>query len=180
MNEWTVAKISQPPSFYLLHWSWKQQVHLKYLYLHTCHIPENSNPNYHCFGQLKSHSSHCSWGCFCFEGEENLLEFVSADLPSPKQTNWAKEGQCWTTTDVHQVHDTGAGEDCPHCTSAHQEGSGLQCGYLHHWREMKLSSYRIHFLLSCRNMYNAVIEMHMLLQTVCYSFIIQFFCFLSL
>ena len=40
----TVAKISQPPPLYLLHWSWRQQVHLKYLYLHTCHIPENSNP----------------------------------------------------------------------------------------------------------------------------------------
>ena len=61
-----------------------------------------------------------------------MLEFVSSDLPSPKQTNRAKEGQCGTTTAVRQVHDTGAGKDCPHCTSARREGSGLQCGNLHH------------------------------------------------
>jgi hypothetical protein len=52
------------------------------LYLRTCHVQQNSNLHRRCCCYLQSHNSHCSWGHFCFEGEDNVLEFVSTDLPS--------------------------------------------------------------------------------------------------
>jgi len=56
----------------------------------------------------------------CVEGEDIMLEFVSADLQAQKYATEVEGRRGRATTDRHQTYHPGTAKDCMHCTKTCQ------------------------------------------------------------